>query len=221
MAEVTLTPVKGTSFINSASPDSNFTAFGFTLGERSDQTDQKKRPILVYDFSQLTGATINSATLRAYITGDASSNARTARVYRLKRIIVSNQVTWNSYSSGNAWQTAGGTGANDIDTTEVGTRAFSASETLNAYKDFTLNTTKIQEMVDGTFTNNGFLVKMDTESDDGYTGPVWDDATNPHTLVIDYTPGTSIKSVAGVVFASIKKIAGIAIASVKKVAGVE
>lgn len=189
MATVVLNATSLVSFIDSANPDTNPGDSGsYTLGERNDQTNQKKRPLMYFPITQNipAGSTLSSVVFSIYANLDRSDNARTARVYRVKRAVDLASVTWNVYSTGNAWQTAGGTGANDIDTTEIGTRNFTATETLNQYKDFTLTTAAIQEMIDGTFTNNGFLIKMDTESDDAYlfdTG-----GANQAILTISYTP---------------------------------
>lgn len=172
---------------------------GCWVGERNDQSGSVRRSMIIFDISSIpSGSTINSATLRMYAQTDTSSNARTASVYRVKRLMVNGQNCWDNYSTGNAWQTAGGTGANDIDTTAIGTRAYSASESLPAWKEFSLNTTAISEMITGgSFPNAGtaqFLVKMATETDDAYDHDGHDE-TNPPELVIDYTIPTTTESV--------------------------
>ena len=192
MSTVTLNPTDYTGYINSASSSTNFNATNLTLGERNEQSNQKKRPLLQYDLSSIpAGSTINSATLRLYMITDFSDNARTARVYRVKRDWVGTEVTWNEYSSGNSWQTAGGLGPNDVDTPEIGTRDFTNSESVPAYKEFTLTASAIEDMIDGgSFTNNGFLIAMDEEVNDAYLGSTGDASPNSHELVIDFTPLT-------------------------------
>jgi len=167
------------------------TGLGNWIGESND-ANSVRRGMSKFDISSIPeGSTINSATLRFYANQNKSNDARTASAYRIKRLIIINQNTWANYSSGNAWQTAGGTGANDIDTTAIGTRAYSSSETLNEFKDFSLTASKIQEMITGgTFSNTGtamFLTKMATEAADAYDHDGHAEG-NPPQLVIDYTP---------------------------------
>lgn len=133
------------------------------------------------------GAVISAATLSLYCYGENSGNARTLRVFRLKRAWVEAQATWNIYSTGNNWQTAGGFGANDCEQTDIGSRAFSATETTGEYKDFSLTVADIQAIVNGTWTNNGFLIKADTESNDRYSFYSSDNAANKPKLTITYS----------------------------------
>lgn len=137
------------------------------------------------------GSTINSATLTITVKGDFSNNARTASVYRLKVAFVQNQATWNIRSTGNSWQTAGASGANDREATDIGTATQPASPAVDSEISFTLTASAIQEMLSGgSFTNNGFLLQVATENDDQidyyHTGHA-STAKNPK-LVVDYTP---------------------------------
>lgn len=125
-------------------------------------------------------AIIDSAVMSIYFTNDYSSNARTLRVYRPKRAWVSNQATWNIYSTGNSWATAGGFGADDCEQTGIGSINLTAAEALNEFKNIALTASKIQEYVSGAWTNNGFLLKMDTETDDMYAFAAIEDGTESH-----------------------------------------
>jgi hypothetical protein len=190
MTTATLNPSADAS-INSATPTTNAgTGSQLTIGERNDESSAVRRSLLKFDLSGIpVNAVVSDAMLRLYVTADRSSNARTFRVYRLKRAWVEDQVTWNIYSTGNNWQTAGGFGANDCEQTGIGSRAMSASETLDAYKEFSLTPSAVQEMISGAFANNGFLVKADTESDDAYIFNSREAASNRPELVITYTVG--------------------------------
>jgi hypothetical protein len=74
------------------------------VGEYNAGTD-KRRSLIQFDFSSLPpGAVITAVTFQIYLsTSVLSDNNRTIRAYRLKRNWVENEVTWNSYSSGNSW----------------------------------------------------------------------------------------------------------------------
>jgi len=80
-------------------------------------------------------------------------------------------VTWNTYDGSNAWGTTGADNTTtDRDLTDIGSSSFTATETANTEKQFTLTAASIQSMLTGGgFTNNGFVLKMDTETNDAYS----------------------------------------------------
>lgn len=148
-----------------------------------------------------SNANITGATLSLYCTEDQSSNARTYRVYRMLKdwregINGDRDSTWIYYnhSIGGGgqtvylpWEVAGASGNTDREQTEIGSRNFSATETLNTWKDFALDVTAIQEMIaGGSFINNGFLIQADTENEDQYKFDSRE-GTNKPKLVITYT----------------------------------
>jgi hypothetical protein len=136
-------------------------------------------------------ATIVSATMSLWFAADSSANARTVRVFRLKRAWTEAGVTWNKYDGASSWQTAGGFGANDCEQTDIGTASVGASETLNTEKQWALTASSVQEIVAGTWTNNGFLIKVDTESNDQYNYHSSGNGTAGYCpkLVVVYTTG--------------------------------
>jgi hypothetical protein len=160
------------------------------------------RSLIKFDLSSIpAGSTVQSASLFLWAEFDFSDNARTCRVYRQKRAWLegtrSNVVdspatgaTWIRYDLTNNWQTAGGFGADDCEQTDCGSRDFTATETLGEMKEFVLTPALIQEMIPGgSWTNNGFLIKMDTENNDLYGFVSSDSATAGQRpkLVIVYT----------------------------------
>lgn len=138
------------------------------VGKQVSDTDVV-RGLIKFDISSIpVGAIVISATLSLTISGDDSSNARTMRVYRQKKAWTEAGATWNKYDGTNNWTSTGGFNSADCEQTEIGSVSLTASETVNTTKDITLLTSSIQEMVLGTFTNNGFFLKMDTENNDAY-----------------------------------------------------
>lgn len=127
------------------------------------------RTLIKFDFSSIpASAATESGTLSLWQASDFANNARTHRFYRQKRDWVESQATWNIWKTSNNWSTAGGFHADDCEQTEIASRSMTATET-NAEKQWTnFSTTLLNEMINGTFTNNGFLLKADTESDDLY-----------------------------------------------------
>lgn len=114
-----------------------------------------------------SGATVTGAVMTLTYAADYSANARTLRVFRVKRTVDYDQVTWNKYDASNNWGTAGcGDTTNDREGTDIGNVSIPASPTIDTTVDITLTASAIQEMIAGTFTNNGFLLKKDTENND-------------------------------------------------------
>lgn len=156
--------------IRSDAPTTNYDSEAYlSVGEANNVAGRVFRSLISFwasiDANIPDGSLLTSVTLSLYDGAiDQSSNARTFRVYRLKRNWVENQATWNSYSTGNSWQTAGGFGANDCEQTEIGNRNFSASETPSEFKDFVLTPTTKEDLDLGY----GWLIKADTETDDLY-----------------------------------------------------
>lgn len=99
-------------------------------------------------------------------------------------------VTWNKYNGTNAWGTAGADNTtSDRESSAIGTLSVGASPTLNTGMDITLTVSKIQEMVSCTFTNNGFVIRVNTESADDIQWATSDHATAGYRpkLVIEYS----------------------------------
>ena len=155
------------TFISSLDPTGNHGGVSIYIGESNTSSDVV-RTLLKFDLSSIPAtAIVESATLSLWQTNDFSDNARTLRVFRVKRSWVEVEATWNIYSTGNNWQTAGGFGADDAEQTDIGALAFGASE-ANGQKDWSLTASAVEEMIDGTWANNGFMLKADTENNDAY-----------------------------------------------------
>lgn len=146
------------------------------------------RGLIAFDLSTVPD-TFDTATLSMMAYQDNSSNARTYRVFRTKRAWVEAQATWNVYSTGNSWSTAGGFHADDCEQTDIGTRDFTNSETTGEFKDFSLTPTTKAALDLG----NGWMIKADTENADGYNfySSDWGTAAQRPKLVIDYTVPSS------------------------------
>ncbi len=189
---LSLQPAEATAvdtYILASSATTNFgTSATLRVGNEGGGTTD--RALIKFDLSSIpSGSTIVSATLSLYCTTDTSINSRTYRVFRMIQAWVETQATWNVYSTGNNWATAGAFGAADCEQTDIGSRVFTATETLNEFKDFTLTASAVQDMITGgSFTNNGFLIKADTEASDNYRFASSSDGTaaNRPKLVVLY-----------------------------------
>ena len=170
----------------------NLGASWLTVGETNEATNTPRRVLIQFDLSGIpAGSLINSATLRLYQTHEFATNARTMSVYRLLVSWDEMTSTWARRSTGVNWTSNGAFNAADCEQTGIGSRSFSATETVNAWKEFTLDTAAISEIVDGTFTNNGFHIRMATELNDAHRFYSREAGNSPE-LVIDYTSPNAI-----------------------------
>jgi hypothetical protein len=85
----------------------------------------------------------------------------------------------------------GASGVNDIESTDIGNIALTASEPA-AWKNLALSPSAIQEIVWGTWATNWFLMKPDTENSDLYD--LGEGANAPYML-IDYSLGGRVAAV--------------------------
>lgn len=179
-------------------PTTNLNGQSVQVGEYNGGASVR-RTVIRADLSSIAaGQSISACNLKLTVTGDLCNNARTMSAYRLLRNWVEGEVTWNVYSTGNNWGTAGATNATDIDTTPVGTKAIGASETPLAVISIPISAAVVQSWLDGDYSNYGVLLKLDTESDDLHYyydtesvtssyRPVWDithaDSTNTAQII--------------------------------------
>ena len=107
------------------------------------------------------GATVVSATLKLYCTNHKVGEKLS--VAPCKRAWTEGGVTWNTFNGSDAWQTAGGLGANDKDTDII-----TAQEpVVNSWNSFTIPNSLVNTWKYGT--NNGLLFYYNTGGDNNTT----------------------------------------------------
>lgn len=190
------------SYMYSSAKTSNFGSVNsMGVGEDNNTNNRVARSLIKFDLSSIPpNATITSATLSLWTAGDLSSNNRVMRIYRLKVPFNETQVTWNASANGAGWQVAGAAGSNDREMTDIGSVTVLNNEPLNAEKQIALAPAKIQEMVNGTFANNGFIIVADTEQNDRFNFSTSDAsvAAQRPKLVIQYSVGSAPTNTASV-----------------------
>lgn len=157
--------------------------------------------------SILPQAIIIDATLSLYRYFDRSTNARTMSFYRMKQswlegtgndTATGDGATWNTYDGTHNWQTAGASGANDVESSAIGSKAMPAGTNSGAsyatpqWDDISLNVTLVQGWVSGTFANNGMCGRMATEVSDCwqfYSSDFSTASLRPQLVVIYTLPG--------------------------------
>lgn len=169
MTTTILNPTYDTNLQSDAATTNHNVKVDAYSGESNGVSGRIWRWMAKFDFSGIpVNAIVSSAILELYQTNNYSDNARTKYVYRVKRNWVYDQVTWNIYSTGNSWQTAGCGGADDRETTDIGLLALSATESNGAWYAWSLTPSAVQEWISGAFANNGLILITATETNDLY-----------------------------------------------------
>ena len=186
------------TFIDSSGPTTNSsTNITLPIGE-SNVATQVIRTVVKFDLSSVpTGSVIDSAVMTLYMSAfaDESDNARVVSVYRILQGVDITQCTWNSYKTGSVWATAGcgntTSDREDVNISDGPTQPATSVE--NTALVFNLTPAKVKEITDGTFTNNGFLLKVATENNDlvNYKSTEHTDTIYRPKLVVTYHAASS------------------------------
>jgi hypothetical protein len=176
------------TYIQSGTPTTNFGG-GVTIvvGKKSSDS-YTTRSLIKFSALPTDVVSLISAQLVLTVSSDLSTNARDFKVYRCLRDWVESEATWNIYSAGNNWATAGGQSGVDYDSTVLATVSMSASESAGTQKTFNLDVTEVMKIINGTYNNYGFFIKADTESSDAYSFDSSDGATPAYRpkLILTY-----------------------------------
>lgn len=119
------------------------------------------KALVRFDLSSIpAGAMISSATLSLYnFSHQPFINGGTIAVHHVIKPWVETQATWNIYSTGNSWAVAGMQAGGDY---IAGSGASIAIDTaINVWRNFDV-TAMVQQLVNGTVVNNGFVVRSST-----------------------------------------------------------
>jgi hypothetical protein len=126
----TLTLQRGSATVVDASilspgPTTNYgTATGDNAGRLSANI---ARNLIAFDLSQLPANAVISAVSLALYHYNYTYNTATFDLYRVKVPWVETEVTWQSARSGTPWQSAGCSGANDVEAAPIGVGTCPAS----------------------------------------------------------------------------------------------
>lgn len=179
------------TWMRDTAPDTErSTSTTITVGE-SNISSQVNRGLIKWNLASIpSGSTVSSAVLSIWVAAEFSDNARTLSVYRVRRAWVENEATWNSWTTGNAWSTAGcGNTTTDREASNIGTVSIVASPAAGTKYNITLTNSKVEEWISGSFTNNGLLLQTATENADRIDYDSSESATGNEKpqLVIEYT----------------------------------
>ncbi len=168
MAKIVLQPDAAAGqdcFIDSDYPDDNY---GISTPLILGGAFISLRPLIKFDLSTVPEH-FTSATLSLYYESQGTGGTEsTVKVYRIKRAWTegtqdgsdnNDGATWNEYNGSNAWQTAGATGVNDYDSSEIGTATVPGAAT-NDFIDIALTPTNKTDLDLG----NGWMLMLTDET---------------------------------------------------------
>lgn len=174
------------TWINSGNANANYGAEMYiSTGNYIAYAGSVRRSLIKFDLSNVpTAAVVSSATLALNLFAADSDTACVVSVYRQKRSWVEAEATWNVYSTGANWETAGGFGAADCEQTPLGSLNYAAAESVGT-KTFSLAGASKAALDLGY----GWLIRSNVESRDGYSyrsSGHTTEATRPK-LTVEYT----------------------------------
>ena len=168
---------------NLASNDSVDVAFNDNVGT-----------LLPVGIPSVPGAIVSAASIE---TVNGFGNACTISIYACKRNQVNNQETWNAYSTGNNWATAGaGNRSTDTDATALLTHTFSTGPSNDPVSLSSAGLIAwVQDVMNGNRSNFGLTIEVDSTGDAFFHYPNSNyiaDATIRPQLTVTYTVGTPV-----------------------------
>jgi hypothetical protein len=196
------------NYIYSYSPTSNYgSEINLTVGDLSPSGNISCRSLVRFDLSAISpSASVSAATLSLYEYDYYRNYGPTSFTMYLNRILVNwseSESTWNTYSTGNNWNTAGcgGSGTDyDTDVSAQLTLDTTPADDYVAWNGVTL-TDDVQKFVNGTYNNYGWrLVSPDQEyQGSGYYNTTYFYSKEKGTgykpkLVVTYTAGETKQS---------------------------
>lgn len=148
--------------------------------ETDSESGKSERIILFFNISSIPlNSIINNATLELYLSGGTGSNFNLG-IYRITKHWTETGVTWNTYDGTNAWTAAGG----DYDSNIYDVYSISS---FAGWKSWNL-TKLVQEYVNGTNTNYGFILIPQVQAGNNYKQFTSKNNATSFTpkLIIDY-----------------------------------
>lgn len=186
------------TFIYEATPTTNFgTNVELSVGRSA--AGQIRRSLLRFPNLPAGVTTIANGKLYLYSSAVSMTAPRDLTVYRVLRNWVETQATWNVYSTGNNWGTAGCANATDFESTTIGTVSVPASPAANSEIIVPLTSSLLLAYLAAQSTYAGaFLLKMvAAEATNDYWRPHSNDAVTPTLrpkLTFDYWLGKGVRN---------------------------
>lgn len=176
-----------------AATTNNGSASNFSIRDESSGNDTHGCISFSGMSSLPSSITVSSATMSLYQNWNNMSSTQVLSCYRLLRNWSESQSTWNIYSTGNSWTTAGGTSdGNDKSATVSDTMTKNTTNQYYTSDDTAQLRTDCENIAAGTVSNYGWIWVRTDASDDGEqsdnTSSEGSDGQRPY-LTITYTEG--------------------------------
>jgi len=191
---------KDTTIVNDQ-PTLNYGASSLIASGEDNSVASINRTLAQFDLSEVPPDVIVSlATFTVTEDGiDRNDNERIFRVYRMLQAwtegtgdgaATADGATWLTYNGTDNWNTAGAAGeGTDREAADTGNTNVPNNLIEGDPISFALTPSKVEDWLDGTLTNNGVLVKADTEEDEKHIMHSSDSATSAKRpkLTLEYT----------------------------------
>lgn len=183
------------SYIKSNQATTNFGSVDTMYqGERNDSTSNNYI-VIKFDITTIgTGSPISAATLTLRLLSDLSNFAHTHHFHRSKRAWVESEVTYNIWSTGNNWTTAGAKDTDDREATASASNVIAANPGVPSDEAWEFDEgggdyTRIEAMVGNSpsFTNNGWISSVTIDLNDAYTFASSDNGTAGDRPLLEIT----------------------------------
>ena len=163
---------------------------GLVVDKRATYRNYFQRAVIEFDFSSIpSNADVTSVVMDLYCY--IVYNKNDVYVYRILVDWIEDQVTWSERKSGVSWTTAGcDSVGNDREGTEIGSKYISST----GWQSFGLDADKVEEWINGSFSNNGMLLAGDYDVYMKFYSSDYGDSSTDPKITITYTiPSTEGK----------------------------
>ena len=148
-------------------PTTNYAADYIRLGSAGGSN----RARVLFKFTGLaniTGPVTVSSAVITLMTADSTAT-RAVSLRKLLVPFVEAEATWNIYSTGNSWGTAGASGAGDMDSTVVATGTIPATNGSTFAISGAGLDSLVEGWINGTIANEGCILSLTDESTATYS----------------------------------------------------
>lgn len=184
--------------INQGSATTNYGSSSTGQIAKYGTGDENDILIAFTGLSNITGpVTVTSITLGMNLSSHGGGSSQTATIYRVLQNWVEAQFTWNIYSTGNNWNTAGASGSG-TDRAASSSGTFTMGITDGVFDTVTDNggqlCTDVQNWINGVNPNYGWILeRTDGSGDSTYRTYDMKDSSNTLRPYLDvtYTVGSA------------------------------
>ncbi len=185
--------------LHQQTPTTNEGGTGAIEASRFSGGDHNTGLIRFSGLSNITGpVTVTSARIRLWQFLNSGTN--TVSAYECSRAWVEAECTWNNYSTGNAWNTAGALGAGTDYVNSVLDTITTATVSDESYLDFdsAAIAALVQDWINGVKTNNGIVfLRTDGQNDATFHSFQSSEGNNGERPILEvtYTEGSGSTTV--------------------------